>query len=104
MCRIYRVFRVNDVVKCVARYCYRARWAVVLVWVIVLAVLATLSAVLAGPTSDAYTVPDAPSQQAQELLQKHGLSSDAADKARMVVQDDQGIGHSPTGVDSIAHA
>jgi len=102
MCRIYRVFRVNDVVKCVARYCYRARWAVVLVWVVVLAALATLSAILAGPTSDAYTVPDAPSQQAQELLQKHGLSGDASDVVRVVVQDDQGIGHSRAVFDSIA--
>src|SRR5699024_4641279 len=101
MCSICRVFRVNDVVKNVAKYSYRARRAVVLLWVIVLAALATLSGVWAGPTSDAYTVPDAPSQQAQELLQKHGLSSDASDAVRVVVQDDKGIGHSRDVFDSI---
>src|SRR5699024_3665192 len=41
-------------------------------------------------------------QQAQELLQKHGLSGDASDVVRVVVQNDQGIGHSRAVFDSIA--
>lgn len=60
-------------------------------WIGALAVLAGLAVTNAGSTTDAYTVPDAPSQQAQKLLDDHGLSDDTSNTVRVAVHNERGI-------------
>ena len=54
----------------------RRRWLTLAVWLVLTAGLIALAQSSPGPTSDDYTMPDAPSSAATELLQRHGLSDD----------------------------
>lgn len=73
-----------------ARWCYRRRWIVLLVW---LAVLVAVN-VLAQSMGDAYTndfkLPGLESQQAQQLL-KDRFPERSGDSAQVVIRADKGI-------------
>ncbi len=52
------------------RFCFRNRWAVLGVWVLLLALAGTAAATLSGPTSESFSIPGVPSLEALELQQQ----------------------------------
>ncbi len=66
--------------------CTRHRWLTLLAWVLLAAGLVGLAQVNPGATSDDYTIPDAPSSRATQLLERHGLSDDEGTGAQVVLE------------------
>lgn len=52
------------------RFCFRHRWPVLGVWILILALAGTAAATLSGPTSESFSIPGVPSLEALELQQE----------------------------------
>jgi RND superfamily putative drug exporter len=73
-----------------ARWCYRRRWIVLLLWIVGLAATSILSNIFAADTANNFELPASESQEAFELLEdKFGGFAD--DGARIVLQADRGF-------------
>ncbi|XVX20128.1 MMPL family transporter [Actinomycetota bacterium] len=69
----------------------RRRWLTLAVWLVLTAGLIGLAQAKPGPTSDDYTMPDAPSSAATELLERHGLSDDEGHGGQVVLESAGGL-------------
>jgi RND superfamily putative drug exporter len=79
------------VIKRLARFCYRRRWAVLGAWIVLLVVLSGLNGAFGGAFRDEFSLPGSDSQDAQDLLEAHGFNDRAGFGGMVVVQDDGGF-------------
>jgi RND superfamily putative drug exporter len=67
------------------RFAFRRRWLVAALWLAILAAALGGAATLSGPTSDAFSIPGTPSQQAIDLLEERFPQASAGGATARVV-------------------
>lgn len=72
-------------------FCISRRWLTLSLWIVLTAALIGLAQLRPGPTSDEYTIPDAPSTAAQELLERHDLAADTGAGGQVVFEASNGL-------------
>lgn len=73
-----------------ARWCYKRRWAVLLVWVAILVAVNVLAQSMGDAYTNDFKLPGLESQQAQQLL-KDRFPERSGDSAQVVIHADRGI-------------
>ena len=73
-----------------ARFCYRRRWRVLLLWIVAFIGIGFLGNNFAAETANNFELPESESQEVFELLDKH-FGGFASDGARIVMQSDRGF-------------
>ncbi len=74
-----------------ARFCYRRRWLVLTVWVVLLVGLGALSGVAAGEFKTEFSLPGSESDNALQILREHGFDARAGETAQIVFQSESGF-------------
>jgi RND superfamily putative drug exporter len=77
--------------RCLAHLCYRRRWRVLLVWVVLLAGLSAVSGVAGGVYRDEFELPGSESQEATDLLRARGFPNLAGFGGQVVLANRGGF-------------
>jgi putative drug exporter of the RND superfamily len=79
------------VLRNIARFCYRQRWATLGIWILILIGAFAISSVFGGETRTEFSLPGSETQEAVDVLEAAGFGTRAGIQAQIVFEAENGV-------------